>query len=446
MSSPGTGGPTGTVWTVVSLALALALPAQAAPERRSASDFRLRAVVTGEPASGEAHAVPLSPEAVSALSTGGELRLFDADGREIPSLVHTARARAEQIRRPVEIFDRAWLEDGTQTLSLELPSGAEPIDELFVEIPEDHHLIVRVEGSPDGDDWRIVADGLHLIRHSVAGEDTRYVHDRLRIPTARFAYYRLGLRPLATPPPGSEPLRVAQVSVQRSLDRGASLTLPVSVERLEDPRDRDPRHSWWRLELPHPGLGIDRIDLELPGDDFARSASLWVWSPQRGRRTLRLASSVVFRFGDEANVALDGFQTDEPTLALMIDQGDDAPVPLRGARAHRPRQTLRFIAPAEARPPLALHFEPDEPHTPRYDLARRLREHEIDRFARLAHGPLEPNPDYRPTPEPRSERLPWLLYLLVIPLVLVLGAYVVRSLQRGLPDEPREPDRDGERG
>ncbi len=87
-----------------------------------------------------------------------------------------------------------------------------------------------------------------------------------------------------------------------------------------------------------------------------------------------------------------------------------------------------------SKPLLALHFDPDEPREPRYDLARRLREREIESFTVLAHGSLEPNPAYSPPPQPRSERIPYLLYALVIPLVGGLGWYVARTIQRGVPD------------
>ena len=88
--------------TAFALALSLAIAAPAAGEvtRRAASDFHRRALVEGRVTPGEAHAIPLSLEAVAALKKGGELRLFDANGREIPSLVHAAVSRGEVVDRP----------------------------------------------------------------------------------------------------------------------------------------------------------------------------------------------------------------------------------------------------------------------------------------------------------------------------------------------------------
>ena len=411
-------------------------PAASDIERRAASDFHLRAPIEGAVAPGEAHAVPLSREAVAALKKGGELRLFDETGGEIPSLVYTADSRSEVIERPVAIYNRAWEARGRQTLAVELEERKpQPVNEFVFQIEEeDYNLRVRVEGSLDGDQWRILGDGLHLIRHTVEREKIRYVHNVLRVPTARFRHYRFTLEPMIALEADEEPLEIEGVEVRQVVKRGSSLTVPVRLEPFEDPQDSDARHDFWTLDLGREDLGVDHVDLTIPAEDYARSASLWEWSEERGRRTRRLASTVVFHYGDDVHTEFTGFSSDVATLVLMIDQGDDEPVPVSAARAHRPEQQLRFLAPRVASSPLALHFDPDEPREPRYDLGRRLREREIESFTALAHGSLEPNPAYLPPPPPRSERIPYLLYALVIPLVGGLGWYVARTIQRGVPD------------
>jgi hypothetical protein len=409
-----------------------------ATERRAASDFHRLARVEGSAVAGQAYAIPLSRAAVAALKKGGELRLFDAAGREIPSLVVTAESRGEVIERPVSVFNRAWQPDGTQTLDVELTDRKpQAVNEFVFEIAdEDYNVRARVEGSPDGEAWRILGDGLHLIRHTVKEEKIRYVHDVLRIPTARFRSYRFTLQPTTAPDQDFEPLEIEGVKVRQVVKRGASLAVPVHLERFEDPRDPDDRHHYWKLDLGREDLGVDRVELTIPADDFARSASLWEWSTERGRRTRQLASTVLFRYAYDAHTGFSGVVTDAQVLAARIDQGDDEAVRVVAARASRPRQQLRFLAPPTATMPLALHFDPDDAREPRYDLARRLREHEIDHFAELAHGPLEENPAYAAPPPPHSERIPYLLYALVIPLVAGLGWYVARTIQRGVPEDP----------
>jgi hypothetical protein len=149
---------------------------------------------------------------------------------------------------------------------------------------------------------------------------------------------------------------------------------------------------------------------------------------------------VLFHYGDDEQNGFSGFSTDARVLAVRIDQGDDAPIAVTSARASRPRQQLRFIAPAGAALPLGLYFDPDVAREPEYDLARRLREHEVTSFVDLELGSVEANPGYTVPPPPRSERIPYLLYLLVIPLVAGLGWYVVHTIQRGVV--PEDSDRE----
>ncbi len=423
-------------WLIFAMLL-VALPGSADIERRSNRDFKTHAIVEGDVVEGDAYAIPLSTAAVAALGEGGELRLFDASGREIPSLVATSDARTDVIERPASIFNRAWQADGTQTLSVELTSRAvDPVDEFVVGIADDeYHLLTRVEGSDDGESWGILGDGLRLIRHSVASEKIDYVHDVLRIPTARFRYYRFTFTPRVPAASEVAPLEIESVKVRDRIERGAALDVPVVLAAFEDPQDRDARHDYWTLDLEHPGLGVDRVTLTIPSGEYARPASLWEWDEARGRRGRRLAHSVLFHYGSDVQTRLSGFSTDADRLVLMIDQGDDAPVEATAAQASRPLQQLRFLAPPSLTLPLAIYFDPDEARAPRYDLARRLRENETSSFTGLSHADLAGNPAYREPEAPRSERIPYLLYVLVVPLVVGLGWYVARSIRRGLPDD-----------
>jgi hypothetical protein len=440
--------PSARTWLAGAFAAAvLGAPASGDVARRAASDFHRRALIDGAVTAGEAYAVALSTEAVAALKHGGELRVFDAAGREVPSLVYSAISRGEVIDRPVTIFNRVWTEDGAQKLSVEVEGRKpEPVNEFVFDIvDEEYNARVRVESSEDGDSWQIVRDGLHLIRHTLKTEKIAYRHNVLRVPTARFRFYRFTLRPThPAPEVGSiateEPLEITGVAVREVVRRGSALSVRAALERFDDPRDDDARHHYWKLDLGRENLGVDHVAFTIPGTDFARSASLWEWSPERGRRTRQLATTVAFHYDDDVHTEFSNFSTDAGVLVLMIDQGDDEPVRVTAARASRPQQQLRFLGPSAMTPPLAFYFDPDAPRAPRYDIARRLREHEITSFTELGLGALEVNPAYAAPVPPRSERIPYLMYALVIALVAGLGWYVVRTIQRGAPPEDTPPD------
>ena len=96
---------------------------------------------------------------------------------------------------------------------------------------------------------------------------------------------------------------------------------------------------------------------------------------------------------------------------------------------------MRFIAPASISPPLRVYFEPEVNRLPKYDLARKLHQRSIDDFSTLGHGALSANPGFQLAPEPISERIPYLLYIGVGLLVVLLGFYIARTVQAGIPSE-----------
>ncbi len=401
--------------------------------RRQPSDFKQLADVGGEAALavGQAYSIPLSSEAVAALRKGREVRVFDALGVEIPSLVHTAYSRAEAEKLPVKVFNAAWEPGLVQTLSVEIDERTlREVNEFRFEIEEEeYNLRVRVEGSEEGRSWLILKQDLHLIRHLLPSQKIDYVHNALRIPTSRFRFYRFTM----SAPGREKPLTIEHVSVRKMVPRGASLGVPVKLEAWSNPRDQDERHDYWKLDLGRPDLGVDQLALRIEGEEFARNASLWEWNEVLDRPGKRLANTVLFDYEGDSQREFKGFSSDAQRLVVRIDQGDDLPVGLSGAYASRPMQQLRLLIASRVDLPLRLYFLPERADKPKYDLARRLRERDITDYRLLAHAALVDNPDYAPPPAPASERSPYLLYILVGGLVIGLGGYVAYTLRDGLP-------------
>lgn len=431
-----------TAGIALCLSLAPAIATAADTDRRTASDFHLLAEIeTDVPLrSRDAYAVTLQPDAIQALREGGELRLFDANGVEVPSMVHTAVARQQTVKRPVEIFNQGWESTGSgvvQTLTTRLTDRqTDTVNEFEFDIDEDrYNASVRVEASEDGTSWRILRDGLYLIRHAVRGESIRYAHDTLRVPTARFRDYRFTL----SLPGRGRPLDVKAVTVRETVSRGSSSNVPASLERWHNDDDPDRRHEYWKLDLGRSGLGVDRIRLDVAASNYERGAGLSEWNDTIGRQGRRLAHTVAFDYGEQKHAELSDFVTDARVLVLMIDQGDDTPVKLTSATASRPRQQLRFLAVDSIAPPLSLYLGPDMARAPQYDLPRTLREREIATFTELRHAPVGVNAAYTEAPPPLTERIPYLLYGVVGLLVVGLGTYIARTVKAGLPPEPPPP-------
>lgn len=426
------------------LLLPAAASARTEVRRRAATDFhRLAAVESAEPLTpGHAYAIPLTLEATSAHRRGGETRLFDDAGREIPSVVHLAQHVRQTVARALPIFNSAWEPGLIQTLTVDQGADIrEAINEFTFAIADaEYNAQVQVQASEDGAAWQIVRDNLHLIRHTVPGEQIRYEHNTLRVPTARFRYFRFAIAESGR----ADPLQITAVTVRQTvIEPGATIETRLHPVQWRNPDDGDERHDYWMLDLGLSHLGMSEVRLTLDGGEFARPATLWEWDAKRERLGRHLANAMLYRYAGDRATTLDGFQTDAERLVLMIDQGDNAPIDVLGAIASRPRLEVRFLAEPELTAPLRLYFHPERARAPAYDLEKRLAKQHIDAYAPLTLGPVMANAAYVTPPEPQpaaSERVPYLLYAVVIPLVLGLGLYIARMVRTTPPPDAPTPD------
>ncbi len=403
--------------------------------RRAPSDFhRLAEVDAPALTPGEAYAVSLSYDAIAMLRFKGELRLFDSRGVEIPSVIHTRKER-RTVSRSLTIYDSAWEPGLIQTLAVDRGAAArEAINEFTLTITDrQYNARVQVHGRDGDEEWRIVRDNLHLIRHAIPAENIRYTHNTLRVPLSRFRYFRF----LIAASGRTGPLTVTGVAVQQIMpDPDAFLRREVFPVRWTNPKDPDERREYWLFDLGATYLGMTELHLQFGDGDFARPARLQAWDPKRKRPGRHLARAMLYRYGDDSQTALKGFAADAQRLVLVIDHGDNAPLPLTGATAARPKLEVRFLAEGGITPPLRLYVKPDEARTPNYDLAKRLAKRKDVQYTALAHGIVIENAGYAEPIPPLSERVPYLLYAFVVPVVLLMGWYIARVVKAGVPADP----------
>ncbi len=261
-------------------------------------------------------------------------------------------------------------------------------------------------------------------------------------------------RPIPPSPPGLTALLLDAAVLSRSPDladvriadaRGRQI--PYLVERRDEPlslalpalarRAKEggpPSLSRYRIELPYSGLPSARLVLATPARVFDREVRL-VEVPTAGRKARepeeRTVARAAWRHADP--------ETPAPQLTLelpwraaarydlLINEGDNAPLPIAPPRLLLPADRLRFFYPAGAS--LELLYGQPGLAPPRYDLAllapRLLGE--TAREITLA-------PERRRSPEPDAEavgrKIFWgALVGAVVVLLLVLG-----KMLRGQPD------------
>jgi hypothetical protein len=185
----------------------------------------------------------------------------------------------------------------------------------------------------------------------------------------------------------------ARFADARILD-GSNRQIPYLVERRNEPLSLDlpivpapdaqaqalkmpagsRQRSVYLLKLPHPNLPPSVLVLETSGTIFRRTISVGVErKPNRQSRDafFEERSSGTWGHADEQTAArplqLRLGAMPETDLLLVVDEGDNAPLPLTAARLLLPSYRLRFFRAGSE--PVRLAYGRDDLQPPRYDLA-----------------------------------------------------------------------------
>jgi hypothetical protein len=161
--------------------------------------------------------------------------------------------------------------------------------------------------------------------------------------------------------------------------RDEPLLLDVKLEPApapaRNPAQDDRRHqSTYRLPLPFANLPGARLVLETAARVFQRNVTVAVLHPadrQRRDPWMEVIASARWTHADQQTpppaLVLPVQQMDTTELFVTIDEGDNAPLKLSGARLMLPSYRARFYQPAGAA--LRLVYGREDLTAPRYDLA-----------------------------------------------------------------------------
>lgn len=200
------------------------------------------------------------------------------------------------------------------------------------------------------------------------------------------------------------------------------LAVPKRVEEDGDPRGL----SRYRLRLPDANLPSARLYLDTPADVFERTVRVEGPQSPRGRPRWRTPETV-WRDDDPQKPALP-LRLDLPArpgefVDLLVDEGDNAPLPLGQARLHLDTWRLLFFHPGSGESKgkgVRLLYGHDRLGPPRYDLT--LLASRID-SAQAREAVLAPEPPHSRASGASGEQTPRGLFwgALVVAVVVLLG-------------------------
>jgi Protein of unknown function (DUF3999) len=304
--------------------------------------------------------VDLAAETINiARSDLSDLRIVDANEKEVPFLIDQPVPRAESTVRPKD-FHAEIIPAGTQLL---IKTGTDLIIAgITLETPAGANFIksVRVEGSNDQKNWRTLTSG-----NPVFSMGNGAAKMRVQFPEGKWQFLRVVID-------DSRTLPVPWTGAQLVIAGSPAPTQPLSVTIKS--RDENPGMTRLGLDLGAANLRIASIRIGTSEPIFTRAVT--VATPELSEEKLDeqpLSSGVLYRVDLNGKIEA---RLDIPIekqiygreLVLLIDNGDSPPLLISEVRADRRMTRLLFFAPAAGSYSLLAGNSQCDP--PRYDLSQ----------------------------------------------------------------------------
>jgi hypothetical protein len=365
----------------------------------------------------------------------GDLRLYDAAGREVPYALRVRRTQAERQAIAAREFNRTPGPDGSREVSLDLGDNPPPHNEIELVTPGTRfRRPVQVEGSADNNEWRVLIERAYLLRFD-HGKDSLNVR-RLGYADSRFRYLRVRVFP--DPEVDREPVELADVKAFRTVDvPGETFSVPATVGAREDVMGDGGPGSAWILDLGATNVPCETLRVHVGDTEFVRNYRVESLGPVGTVRRFNpsISNGEWSRRAGEPLAPLEAKFGEQPItrFRLIVTDNRNQPVTIDRAEAVGSARQIVF-ARSGVQSPVRLYFGNPRAEPPNYDFARQLPARLDPAPARLTHADRQVNPDYVPPPKPLTERWPWLIYVVLSAAALVLTGLLVQLARTAIAE------------
>lgn len=314
-----------------------------------------------------------------------DLRIIDATGREVASLLDRPPTPVAQTLRPAAF--EVKLEAGSTLLTL-TTGTKDALASVSLETPHPFFLrAARVEISDDGASWTTLDQGLPLFRQWGA--------EKLELPLGNrvAAYVRIAVMDNR-----AAPLPFTGASLRVAAGPAPAL---VPVDATITARDEFSGETVLTLALEGRHLPVASLEFDTNEPLFMRRVTVTVREVQDTVSTERaVGSATLYRValdGAPARAQLDlplNFAAPTRELLVHIHNGDSPPLAVNGIRAKRWPVNLLFMAPAAGS--YALLSGNARAAAPHYDLAGFAGEMRAAAATPVVPGELVRMPNYQP--------------------------------------------------
>ena len=332
---------------------------------------------------------------------------------------------------PIEAreFNRTHTEAGAAELSLDLGDSGYEHNEVEIRTAGDNfRRRATVEGSTDQTDWRVLKE-MDLVKFNTSGGN---VDDyRLTYPASRFRYLRIRVQPDPAVDK-DEQVQITEVAVRRTVQLPGEFVIGETTISEREPvrtRGRVPG-SAWIIDMGGRNVPCQTLLVNVANAEFNREFDVEPLPPEVTSEFVdwatAYASGTWVRVAGEPVKPTEAEMGDAVASRLKLKVADHANQPLRvtGVKYKAPARQIVFANTAGLRGPLRLYFGDPDALPPQYDFDRNLPAKLTPAPERLKLGERKENPAYIPTPKAITERYPWLIYVVLTTVSLVLAALI----------------------
>jgi len=355
-----------------------------------------------------------------------DLRLFDSANREIPYAIRVRKELDETEEMETSLFNFVSAGSGSEVM-VDLGEDPDEHNELEIETSgANFRRQVTIEGSDNRSDWKLLNDKGVLLNFS--SENSSIDSKRVSYPTSRYRYLRVRVqRDELT---DKEAPRITEVkAIMATREKGQLSTWDVPVPSYQLLRNQGAHASAWTLDLG--GLApCDRLALEIDDESFSRPFQVEsVDDPQNP--SLIASGTLTRRRGDEPKPLVIVFDREERVrkLRLQITGYSNPTLSISSIAASAPARQLVYEVREPASQPLRLYFGNQSVPAPHYDFEAELQSRLTAEPAHSTIGYVLGNPEYKPEPLPLTERVPWLIYIVLAASSIAL-LFILWSLAR----------------
>lgn len=370
-----------------------------------------------------------------------DLRLFDSQGKEIPYAIRIRRDVDE--RRAVDgtLFNQASTNQWNE-VSVDL--GESPLNHNEVEVDtygSNFRRRVEVDGSDNGTDWKKLQNNALIF--SFESQNKIAQSNRVSYPVSRYRFLRVrvfGDDLVDKEAPGIRSVKAVNVVK----GEGELTTWNVNVPSYQLFRYEGAPSSAWNIDLGA-YVPVDRLILDVEQTSFSRPFYLeavddlqnlrLVASGELTRRTGEEIKPIVIRLDQEHHAR---------KLRLVVNDHSNQPLMIDSITVGAPTRQLVFELKETPALPLRLFYGNPKAEAPHYDFENELPTKLANTPARLEVGAATQNPSYEPEPLPFTERVSWLIYIVLAISSLALALILWKLAHARIKSKPTETSQEGE--